>query len=185
MAIEKRKERRIKANLPIRMVCQKNLQVLGKTENISRLGAYVEIDKKIPVGSEADITLEIPVYIKNLSLSGEVKCQGNIFRCDLIREIESKKYYGIGIFFTNFLKEVDREKLSNYIDFLILKEDKTVREGIKHWRDKREINRKTRQTQKILLSPEDYQKETLALLKQILTRLEEISHQLESQNKIK
>lgn len=185
MAIEKRKERRIKVNLPIRIVYQKNIEFAGLTENISRLGTYIKIDKKIPVGSEADITLEIPAYVKNSSLCGEVKCHGTIFRCDVVGEADSKKYYGIGIFFTSFSKEADRKKLSNYVDFLILNEDKTVKEGIQGWRDKREIKRKARQTQKKLLSPEDYQKETLALLRQILTRLEEVSRQLESQNKIK
>jgi len=185
MAIEKRKERRIKVNLPIRIVYQKNIEFRGLTENISRLGTYVKIDKKIPVGSEAEITLEIPPYVKNSSAYGDVKCQGNIFRSDLIEEVESKKYYGIGIFFTSFSKEADRKKLSDYVDFLILNEDKTVREGIKQWRDKREIKRKARKIQKRPLSPEDYQKETLALLRHILTRLEEISRQLESQNKIK
>ena len=44
--------------------------------------------------------------------------------------------------------------------------------------------KKSRQTQEIKLE-EDFQKETAALLKQILARLEEISHLLQSQNKIK
>jgi hypothetical protein len=184
MAIEKRKERRIKVNLPVRIVYQKNQEIITKTENVSRLGAYVEIDRKISVGSDVDIRLDIPVYTKNSSLCGEVKCQGNIFRCDLVREGESKKYYGIGIFFTNFPKEIDREKLSRYIDFLILKEDKEIKESIKHWRDKRDMAKKSRQTQEIKLE-EDFQKETAALLKQILARLEEISRLLQSQSKNK
>jgi hypothetical protein len=185
MAIEKRKERRIKVNLPIKIVYQKDHVVTAQTENISRLGAYVETGKKIPLGIDIDITLEIPVYTKDPSLSGEVKCKGNIFRCNFIRETESNKYYGIGIFFTHFFNDADREKLSQYIDFLILTEDKNIKEGIKHWRDKRKIAKETRQAQKISLSQEDYQKETFALLKQILARLEEITRLLQSQNKIK
>jgi len=185
MAIEKRKERRIKVKLLIKIVCQKNIEIQGQTQNISRLGAYVETGRKIPVGSDVNITLEIPAYTKNLSLSGEVKCQSNIFRCDLIREIEANKYYGVGIFFTNFLQAIDREKLSRYIDFLILREDENIKEGMKRWRDKREVTKKSRQAQKTELSQENFQKTATTLLKQILTRLEEISRLLQPQNKNK
>lgn len=185
MGIEKRKERRIRVNLPIKIVYQRDQIVMAQTENISRLGAYVEITKKIPLGADIEITLEIPPYAKDPSLSGEVKCQGNIFRCSLTREIAAKKYYGIGIFFTRFLHGAAREKLSKYIDSLISNEDKTVKEGIKRWRKKRKVARETKRLEKPSLNQKEYQKQTLALLEQVLTRLEEISRLLEPQNKTK
>jgi len=185
MALEKRKERRIKVNLPIRIACPGNIKVGGQTQNISRLGAYVEMDRRVPIGADVEIAIEIPVYTNNLSLSGKIKCQGNIFRCDLIREKEAKKYYGIGIFFTSFLQPIDREKLSQYIDFLILNEDKNIKEGVRRWRNKREVTKKAKQVQKRELSQEDFQETATTLLKQILNRLEEISRLLQSQNKIR
>ena len=138
MVIEKRKERRIKVNLSIRITYQDSLEIVGKTENISRLGTYVELDKDIPLGSDIDVTLEISRYCQDLSLTGTVQCKGNIFRCNLVRESATQKYYGIGIFFTDFLNETDRDKLSKFIDFLILNEDKSIREGVKHWQTKKE-----------------------------------------------
>lgn len=179
MPAEKRKERRIRVALPIKITYQNNLMVVGKTENISRLGAYLEIDKELPVGIDVDINLEIPIYTKDLSLTGKIRCKGDIFRCNLVRESGPKKYYGTGVFFTDFLNLADRDKLSKYIDFLTSKEDKDIREGIKRWQDKRDITKKARQTTKIPLAQERFQAEALSLLKQILTRLEEIRHSLQ------
>lgn len=172
MVIEKRKERRIKVNLPIRITHQDNLEVVGKTENISRLGSYVELDKEVPVGSDIDVTLEIPQYCPDLSLTGTVQCRGNIFRCNVTKETESQKYYGIGIFFTDFLKSSDRDKLSKYIDFLILNEDKSIREGIKRWQIKRDKAKITKQAREKKIGQKEFQTEALSLLKQILSRLE-------------
>lgn len=185
MAIEKRRERRIKVSLPASIIYKNNPEILGRIENISRLGAYVEIDRKIPMGSDIDITFKIPIYTKDLSLTGEVKCKGNMFRFHLAREFNSKKYYGIGVFFTSFLKQVDRDKLSEYIDFLILREEREIRAGIKLWREKRGITRKNKQNKQIQIGKNDYQTEIFTLLRKILIRLEEISSLLQSQNKIK
>ena len=185
MAVEKRKERRIRVGLPIKIIYQNNIEVAGKTENISRLGAYVEIDREIPLGVDVDVTLDIPEYSEGLSLTGGIRCSGNIFRCHLARESELKKYYGVGVFFTDFSPPTDKDKLSRYIDFLILKEEKDVREGIKRWRGKREVNKITKQAPKTQAGQEKFQIEALNLLKQILSRLEEISHLLQSQNKTK
>jgi hypothetical protein len=185
MIIEKRKERRRKVNLPIRIIFRNKPQIIGQIGNISRLGAYVEIDKDIPVGSDIDIIFEIPIYTKDLSLTGEVRCEGNIFRSNLVREFRSKKYYGMGIFFTNFAEQLDRDKLSKYIDFLILKEDEDIQAGIKRWREKRVMDKKDKQNRKMQLNQEGYQTETLSLLNQILIRLEEISRLLQSQDKTK
>ena len=183
MPVEKRKERRIKVALPIKITHGDNLTVIGKTENISRLGAYLETDKELSVGIDVDISLEIPGYTKNLSLTGKIGCKGNIFRCNLVRESGPKEYYGTGVFFTDFLSSADRDKLSKYIDFLTLKEDKDIKEGIKRWQHKRGITKKTRQAQEIQIKQKDYQTEIMDLLKQILTRLTEISHLLKLQNK--
>jgi hypothetical protein len=181
--MEKRKERRIKVNLPVRIIYRNSPQIKGTIGNISRLGAYVELDRDIPVGSDIDIIFEIPIYIKDLSLTEEVRCEGKIFRSNLVKEFRSKKYYGMGIFFTNFTKQLDRDKLSKYIDFLILKEDRDIQTGIKRWREKRGMGKKGKQSKRTQLNQKDYQNQTFSLLNQILTRLEEISRLLQSQGK--
>lgn len=165
--------------MPIRIIYKKNIELIGRTENISRLGTYLEIDKEITPGTDIDITLEIPVYREGLSLSGKIRCKGNIFRCNLAREVGAKKYYGIGIFFTAFLKD-DREKLSKYIDFLITNEDKTVKEGIEHWKSKRKLAKMTKQTRETEAQQKEFQTEAIDLLNKILSRLEEIHRLIQS-----
>jgi len=184
MLIEKRKERRIKAHLSIKIV-YRDIEINSETENISRLGAYVEIDKELPLGSGVNIILEIPAYKEDLSLSGKIKCKATIFRSHLARELNYKKYYGTGIFFTDFYKPAYKNKLSDYIDFLILQEEQGIKEDLKHWKKKRTVAKNMIEAQKIKIKQDDYQTESIDLLKQVLARLEEIRRLLKSQKKTK
>ncbi len=135
--IERRRERRIKVRLPITISHPNSRKINAHTENISLLGTYVEIEQEIPLGAKLDITIEIPVYTGDSSLAGNVRCAGDVFRCTLAREVESRKLYGHGIFFTGFSTEGDRNKLSKYIDFLIKKEQEDIKQAMKRWRKRR------------------------------------------------
>jgi len=180
--MEKRKERRIKVSLAVKIFYQ-GLEVTGQTENISRLGAYVETGKEIPMGAELEMSLKIPSYTKEESLGGDIRCRGSVFRSSIIREEGIKKYYGLGIFFTDFLQKADRGKISKYIDFLILQETKGVKKGLRRWKEKREAAKKSTAQQE--MSPDEYQAQTIALLRQISDRLEEIYRLVKSQGKNK
>ena len=141
MVTEKRRERRLKIKLPLSVSYPDNPPIYAQTENISRLGTYAGVGQEIPLGAHLDMVIEIPAYTNDSSLTGNVRCRGDVFRCSLISEIESRKTYGLGIFFTEFFSEEDRSKLSKYIDFLILKEQEEIKEGIKRWREKRRKRR--------------------------------------------
>ncbi|MBM3255549.1 MAG: PilZ domain-containing protein [Candidatus Omnitrophica bacterium] len=176
--IEKRKEKRIRVKLPIK-ISYGDIKITGETENISRLGAYVETTKEIPLGAGLEIGLSIPIYGKDSSLAGGIRCKGSVFRSSLTREEGPVKYYGLGIFFTDFLQQADRNKLSSYIDFLVLKEEEGAREGLNRWRQKRNVVKKPQSTE------QGNTVECLSLLKQILSRLEELYRQAKLQNKAK
>lgn len=179
MGIEKRKERRVRAELAIKITAKNRPPISGKTDNISRLGTYVEAESSASLGQEVEIVLEIPAYNQDSSLSGKVQCQGNIFRSGLAREGSSGKYYGMGIFFTDFVTPADRDRLSRYIDFLILEEEKGLKHGLKRWSDKRQIARKKRQASKSQVK-NNQNPQIIRLLNQILNRLEELSQLLKS-----
>jgi hypothetical protein len=170
--IEKRKERRVKTSMPIKIICRSN-ESSGFTGNISRLGAYAEMDQEFPIGADVHVVLEIPADIKDASWRGNVKCQGNIFRANFVREVNNKKYYSLGIFFTGFAEQGDKERLSRYLDYLITREEKEIEQGAKLWREKREMKK----IDKVSTEGRDIgfdNSDIVSLLKQILSQLEEI-----------
>lgn len=173
MGLEKRKERRIKVSLPIKIIYQNTAPIASRTENISRLGAYVEIGKELPAGKEIEVILEIPAYDNSGALPQQIKCKGNIFRSAQLEGPAAAGRYGIGVFFTDFSSPADKDKLSGYIDYLIAQEDRAVKEGLKHWRDKRKEAKR-----KKYLEEGNEIKKANSLLKQILERLQEIKQSL-------
>ena len=137
MVNERRKERRIRARLPIRINRADNPPIYIQTENISLLGTYVELENELTLGEKLDITVEIPAYTNNVSLTGDIRCRGDVFRSKLVTGAGLRKVYGLGIFFADFYTEQDRNKLSEYIDFLIHKEQQDVKQAMLRWRKKR------------------------------------------------
>jgi len=183
MPSERRKERRLRANLPIKITGKNNLEIFTRTENISFLGAYVEVDREISAGTEVDVVLEIPHYSEDLSLAGEVRCKGNVFRCSLVSQSEAIKYYGAGVFFINFYLSEDRDRLHRYIDFLIQNEEQEINSGLRRLRNKREAHKSAKSSGQKLINQEEFQEKSLELLKQIAEQLEEIERFLKSQKK--
>ncbi len=183
MAAERRKERRLKANIPIKITGKNNLEIFTRTENISFLGAYVEVDRQVPTGTEVEVVLEIPHYSEDLSLAGEVKCKGDVFRCSLVSESSTVKYYGVGVFFTEFYLSEDRDRLHGYIDFLIENEEQEIHEGLRRLRYRREAHRLARNAEQKISGNEEFQEKSLELLKHIASRLEEIERLLQSLKK--
>jgi hypothetical protein len=183
MAAERRKERRLKANIPIKITGKNNLEIFTRTENISFLGAYIEVDRQILPGTDVEVVLEIPHYSEDLSLAGEVKCKGDVFRCSLVRESTVVKYYGVGVFFTDFYLSEDRDRLHGYIDFLIENEEQDINEGLRRLRYRREAHRLARNTEQKVPGQEEFQGKSLELLNHIVSRLEEIERLLQSLKK--
>ncbi|MFH1578447.1 MAG: PilZ domain-containing protein [Candidatus Omnitrophota bacterium] len=135
--VERRREKRLKVELPVSLSYLDNPLIYARTQNISRLGSYIEIEQDIPLGVKLDITIEIPAYSNDQSLIGSLKCQVDVFRCSLLREAQPGKVYGLGVFFTVFSEPQDQNKLSKYIDFLIVKEQEDVKRAMQSWREKR------------------------------------------------
>jgi hypothetical protein len=176
--IEKRKERRIKIALPIKIIYQRS-ELEGFTGNVSRLGTYAEIQKELPVGAEVEVVLTIAAAGEDSPGRGQIRCMGNVFRAGLARELNGKRYYGLGIFFTGFPEETDRKRLSGYIDYLIFREEKAVKDGVKQWRRKKKMRRSDKVsagTRPRALKDSD----VIGILNEILSRLDEIRSYLMS-----
>lgn len=120
---ERRRRRRIEVALPI-TIKYDNKEMSSHTKNISILGAYLEAEHQIPTGAVLNIKIRIPGTAKaKTEKAREIKCLGIAFRSQAVGIFESKKCYGIAIFFRSF-SEGGEQKLSKYIDYILLKEKK-------------------------------------------------------------
>jgi len=170
---EKRKERRLRVAIPIKLV-YRGQEIAAHTGNISRLGAYVELDREVPVGSELSVRLELPAYTKNASLTGEVSCTASVFRSHFLRQEGALRWHGIGIFFTDFAQPQDHERLSRYVEHLIALEEKEISRGLKVWRKKRKEVQKKHQEKEEAKGRPTPQPQVTELLNTILARLDEV-----------
>jgi len=177
---EKRKEHRFRADLPVR-VFYRTAELLSSTENISRLGTYAQFNREIPVGEELDVTLVVPAYTRDPALTGEVRCRGSVFRSTVLRQTPTDTSWGTGIFFTAFDGARDKEKLSAYIDHLTRQEEQEIKEGLRRRREKDQV----RHLQQLDGKQDEFQKETITLLRQISARLAKLERFAQRKGKTK
>jgi hypothetical protein len=180
---EKRKEHRLRANMPIKLAWEKEKGLLGTTGNISRLGTYVELDRQIPSGQAVELILELPAYTHDISLIGDVSCSGTVFRSSPLRQSENEQRFGLGIFFTDFASPRDKDKISAYVDHLIRMEEQDIKEGLRRRKDREESHEGGRRKEGSARRQEDFQNEALALLKQISSRLDALARSLKRSDK--
>jgi hypothetical protein len=180
---EKRKEHRLKANMPIQIACGPGKELRGRTENISRLGTYVELTEVIPAGQTVDIVLELPAYTQDTSLTGEVRCEGTVFRSSPLRFTAGRQWYGLGIFFTDFASLRDKEKVSIFVDHLIATEEQEIRDGLKRRKEKESAHIGATEKKDLIARQDEFQQEALDLLRQISSRLEALARDLRAKKK--
>lgn len=145
---DRRRQRRIRVQLPVRLDFN-NTGGLASTKNISLLGACLNMDKEINPGTRVALSLNIPRYIEDDKMVGEVRGEGAVVRCQPEAE-EGKELsgYELGVFFSNFLPPGE-EKLINYLDHVAEQEAEEVRKWVQQYRDrikkhKKEIAKKRR-----------------------------------------
>ena len=143
---ERRREKRIRVSLPIQISYSGNPPIQARTENISLLGTYLEMKQEIPLGTKLDIVVDVPDYTADSRMSGKVRCRGDVFRCNFLKQEGQERIYAFGIFFINFIDDLDRERLARYIDFLLIREQEKIEQALKMWKEKRR-KRQARQTQ--------------------------------------
>lgn len=181
---EKRKEHRLRANVPVVLSWGKEKGIEGRTENISRLGAFVELNRQVPAGAPVDITLAIPAYTQDISLTGNASCSGTVFRSIRLEAAAGgTALFGAGIFFTDFATPRDKDKISSYVDHLIRAEEQGIKEGLKRRKEKETLSRAARTKQSASARQEAFQKQALSLLEQISNRLEDLARLLNARKK--
>jgi len=137
---ERRRERRVKTQL--RLVIRYNdRQLDSSTRNISLLGACVDTKEQILPGTRVGIFLNLPNYRGEQALAGEVRGEGAIVRCDPSPEAEVSEKYEVGVFFSSFIG-TDEEKLSQFLDFMVKKQEEEVQKWAQQYKARIEKRRK-------------------------------------------
>lgn len=110
---ESRRGRRVAVALPAHLICG-GQDLSCRTENVSLLGTYVQVEKEMPISTPAKVTLDL----SSMGGNGAIQCEGVIVRCESLQP----GLYGLGVFFNQFL-ENGEERLENLIDDLLRKQN--------------------------------------------------------------
>lgn len=116
MARAKEKRRRKRIDVALALTIEYNEEkIRAATKNLSLLGVYIEINRRLPTGAK----LNIKLTIRNKQIS----CEGVAFRSSPVISLQDNQLYGTGIFFRSFSRGSERT-LADYIDYVLLREKK-------------------------------------------------------------
>jgi hypothetical protein len=169
--MDKRREKRYRARIPLEITAGAR-SLKGITQNLSRMGAYAQVDEELSVGEEIIVSLCIPAHNTRLT-QAVVKCKGQVFRCNVLQQ-QDKRVYGAGIFFVGFESAEEKDLLSGFVDYLMLKEEELIQQGAHTWHQRQ----KKEQEASASTGADDSQ--VIALLHKVLQRLDEIEQRLNS-----
>lgn len=113
---ERRQYPRIEERLPLK-VAANGYDFATSTLNISCLGAYCCINKYVPPFTRVMIKLTLPIITNNANKNYDVQCQGVVVRT----KDADEGGFNIAIFF-NEIKNIQRQKISQYINQFLPKE---------------------------------------------------------------
>lgn len=181
---EKRKEHRLHAVVPVRIVSGRQKEVIGQTGNISRLGTYAEVDTEIKTGEKLEVFLQLPAYSEDPSRCGEVSCRGTVFRAQPVRESDRGMLYGIGIFFTDFGTPQDKERLSRYVDYLQQAEAGGVRQALRRRKEQAAAGRQQRRSPPVPKEEREFRTKVLRSLADLSGSLDEIKRLLKTDRRV-
>lgn len=116
--IERRQSPRIAFNVPLKLSQAEGEDFVTQTVNISRSGAYCEVDNYIEPMTKLKVNLLVPVRKGEKSSAKKVSCNGIVVRTE---PIELQQQYNVAIFFSDITKK-DSEIISDYINNLLEQE---------------------------------------------------------------
>jgi len=121
---ERRRFPRIEQNLPLKIGAN-GYDFVTYTHNVSCVGTYCRISKYIPPFTKVSIRLSLPISGEGREKKiHEVECEGVI-----VRAIDGKDGgFNIAVFF-NRIKDIQLEKISQYINQFIPKESSSLQEA--------------------------------------------------------
>ena len=113
--VERRRFPRVKRQIPLKIRLD-DYDLVGRTHDISSIGAYCTINKYIPPFSLISIVLLVPLRLHQTHRGSNricnIRCQGVVVRTE--ENPQNNKEYNIAIYF-NRLRQSDKTKLQEYV----------------------------------------------------------------------
>ncbi len=108
---ERRKDIRLENNIPVK-ICQEDGDFVAETQNISRSGAYCQIDRHIEPMTKLKIHLLLTSSETGNKSTRKISCEGVVVRSEPVIDGDG---YHLAIFFSNITKR-DAEYITDYVD---------------------------------------------------------------------
>jgi len=110
---DRRVSRRVDVNLPLK-IAGAGFRYATDTKNVSSSGLYCQLDRFIPLMTRLDMTMVVPVIIRNRKVEKEIVCSAVVVRIEPETEQSAGTVYHAGSFFTA-IKDKDRDIIEHYI----------------------------------------------------------------------
>ena len=107
--IERRKHPRLYHNIPLK-IWHEDGDIVTKTGNISRSGAYCQVNKYIAPMTKLKINFLLPVKKNGKTSSKKISCEGAVVRTDQLGGNE----YCLAIFFSD-ISQRDADSIADYV----------------------------------------------------------------------
>ncbi len=117
---ERRRNRRIDRNIPVKMSCE-DFDIVTETQNLSSSGVYCRINKYIEPMTKLKVFLLLPFKKNNRSVTKKVACQGVIVRTEAV---PGQTHFQTAVFFNEIHKR-DAECISEFVDAVVDNEDQS------------------------------------------------------------
>ena len=116
---ERRCDPRLANDVPLK-IFHDDGDIVTKTANISRSGAYCRVTKYIAPMTKLKVSLLLPVKKNGKNSSKRITCQGAVVRTE---RIPTEDAYNVAIFF-NDISQRDAESIADYVAAYLEQEHK-------------------------------------------------------------
>ncbi|VAX37563.1 hypothetical protein MNBD_UNCLBAC01-1950 [hydrothermal vent metagenome] len=107
---ERRESSRFDGNIPLK-ICEEHGDIVTETQNVSRSGAYCQVNRYLEPMTKMKICLMLPMRNNGRNSSKKVSCEGVVIRTE---EIPESNQYNVAIFFNN-ISQKNINTLSDYV----------------------------------------------------------------------
>ena len=114
MPQDRRQHPRLDGNIPLKICCG-DFDLVTETQNLSRTGAYCQVDKFIEPMSRLKVCLLLPFKRNNRTVTKKINCSGIIVRTE---SVPGKDFFNTAIFF-NDIQTRDADTIAEFVDVML------------------------------------------------------------------